>query len=51
MEEEEMEDKITEDPDDQVDDGGMSPDEAGFIKGAEDASTDKEKKEDDDELV
>lgn len=43
-EQQEETDKIAEDPDEQVDDDEMSPAEAGFSKGAEDAS-EKEKKE------
>ena len=46
MKEEEFDDKIAEDPDDQVDDDEMSPGEAGFAKGAEEES----KESDDDEV-
>ena len=49
MADEEMDDKITEDPDEQVEDDEMSPGEAGFARGAEEAS-DEKKEEDDDEV-
>jgi hypothetical protein len=47
---EEYDDAITEDPDSQVDDDEMSPAEAAFTKGAEEASQGKKKSEDDDEV-
>ncbi len=48
---EEYDDAITEDPDEQVEDDEMSPAEAAFAKGAEEASEgDKEKEEDNDEV-
>ncbi|MBR9699414.1 hypothetical protein GOV09_03095 [Candidatus Woesearchaeota archaeon] len=45
--ERESHDKILEDPDDQVDDDGMSSAEAGFQKGAEQ----DEKSDEEDEVV
>lgn len=48
MSEEEYDDAITENPDDQVDDDEMSPAEAAFQRGAEEAG-EGEKKEDKDE--
>ena len=48
---EEYDDAITEDPDDQVDDDEMSPAEAAFTRGAEEAGEgDKKEEEDDDEV-
>ncbi len=44
MAEEEYDDKIAEDPDDQVDDDEMSPAEAGFSRGAEAAAEEEEEK-------
>ena len=46
---EEYDDNIIEGPDEQVDDGEMSPAEAGFTKGAEEASQGEEEDEDDEE--
>jgi hypothetical protein len=53
MAEEEYEDKIAEDPDDQVEDDEMSPAEAGFAKGAEEAGERKKKEgeEESDEIM
>ncbi|MCK5283444.1 MAG: hypothetical protein KAK00_08625 [Nanoarchaeota archaeon] len=53
MPEEEFDDAITEDPDEQVDDDEMSPAEAGFARGAEEAGEkekDKDSDEDEDEV-
>ena len=52
MPEEEYDDRIAEDPDDQVDDDEMSPAEAAFQRGAEAAGEgDKENKEEDEDEV
>ena len=47
--EEEMNDRISGDPDDLVEDDEMNPAEAGFAKGEEEAETSR-KKDDEDEL-
>ena len=46
MSDEEYDDRITEDPDDQVEDDEMSPAEAAFQKGAEEASEGDKKGQD-----
>ncbi len=55
MSDDEEVDKIAEDPDEQVEDDEMSPAEAGFVRGEEEAEVSKKKKEeeedeDDDEV-
>jgi hypothetical protein len=47
MVEDDFEDRIAEDPDDQVEDDEMSPGEAGLTRGAEE---EKEEAEDEDEV-
>jgi hypothetical protein len=49
MAEEEYDDKIAEDPDDQVEDDEMSPAEAGFSRGAEAAAEEEKKKKEEGE--